>query len=240
MKEIKTAELRQMCLQVVIAAIVTNADYVLQLLNEIRFPNTNEPIGADHFVRKWLNHIEDFSGIHDRRVCIMGLCALLQCQNKPPCLAEASIQGQLMGDFIHLFTGLQKAIQVRDEDDDDEESDEEEGEGSGDELNQLSDTEDDIDQDAQDYATLLKELNEGDDNWEGETGLEGYQTAIDDEEKREYDVFIILKGTLMSLQGSNPQLYGSLTSALSAEYQTELKKIMNEADQHEVNFKQAQ
>ena len=29
-----------------------------------------------------------------------------------------------MGDFIHLFTGLQKAIQVRDEDDDDEESDE--------------------------------------------------------------------------------------------------------------------
>ena len=47
----------------------------------------------------------------------------------------------------------------------------EEGEGSGDELNQLSDTEDDIDQDAQDYATLLKELNEGDDNWEGETGL---------------------------------------------------------------------
>lgn len=66
----------------VIAAIVTNADYVLQLLNEIRFPNTNEPIGADHFVRKWLSHIEDFSGIHDRRVCIMGLCALLQCQNK--------------------------------------------------------------------------------------------------------------------------------------------------------------
>ena len=51
------------CNQVVIAAIVTNADYVLQLLNEIRFPNTNEPIGADHFVRKWLNHIEDFSGI---------------------------------------------------------------------------------------------------------------------------------------------------------------------------------
>ena len=46
-----------------------------------------------------------------------------------------------------------------------------EGDESGDELNELEDTEDDIDQDAQDYATLLKELNEGDDNWEGETGL---------------------------------------------------------------------
>ena len=55
----------------------------------------------------------------------MGLCALLQCQNKPACLAEASIQSQLMGDFIHLFTGLQKAIQVRDEDEDDSDDDEE-------------------------------------------------------------------------------------------------------------------
>ena len=49
---------------------------------------------------------------------------------------------------------------------------------------------------------------------------EGYQTAIDDEEKREYDVFIILKGTLMSMQGANPQLYNALTSTLSAEFQT--------------------
>ena len=55
----------------------------------------------------------------------MGLCALLQCQNKPACLGEASIQSQLMGDFIHLFTGLQKAIQVRDEDEDDSDDDEE-------------------------------------------------------------------------------------------------------------------
>lgn len=54
-----------------------------------------------------------------------------------------------------------------------------EGDESGDELNELEDTEDDIDQDAQDYATLLKELNEGDDNWEGETGLgkSGFYTA---------------------------------------------------------------
>ena len=64
----------------VIAGIIYNTDNVLQLLNEIRFPNSSEPIGADHFIQNWLRHVEDFTGIHDRRVCIMGLCALLQCR----------------------------------------------------------------------------------------------------------------------------------------------------------------
>jgi hypothetical protein len=49
-----------------------NPELVLRLLNEIRFPNSPEPIGAEQFVRKWLGHIEDFTGIHDRRVCIFG------------------------------------------------------------------------------------------------------------------------------------------------------------------------
>ena len=62
----------------VIAGIIYNCEMVLNLLDQIRFPNSAEPIGADQFVRKWLSHIEDFTGIHDRRVCIMGLCALMQ------------------------------------------------------------------------------------------------------------------------------------------------------------------
>ena len=84
--------------------------------------------------------------------------------------------------------------------------------------------------------------------------LEGYQTAIDDEEQREYDVFIILKSTLMSLQGGNPQLYNALTSTLTAEFQTvtsrycsknnflfqELQKIMQEADNKDKAYAQAQ
>merc|ERR1712142_788076 len=141
---------------------------VLTLLDQIRFPNSAEPIGADQFVRKWLSHIEDFTGIHDRRVCIMGLCALMQSSNKPPCLSEPGIQGQIMGDYIHLFNGLKKAIQMRDEDEENA---------------------DDVDADAQDYAAMLKELGNDDGDWEGETGLEGYQTLIDDEETLDYDVF---------------------------------------------------
>merc|ERR1711990_269875 len=196
-KEIKTSELRQMCLQVDIAGIIYNCEMVLTLLDQIRFPNSAEPIGADQFVRKWLSHIEDFTGIHDRRVCIMGLCALMQSSNKPPCLSEPGIQGQIMGDYIHLFNGLKKAIQMRDED----------------------------------------EENEDDDgDWEGETGLEGYQTLIDDEETLDYDVFIIFKKSLMSLESSSQQFYNALTNSLTPDFKQELMKLMTEADQHVTEF----
>lgn len=55
--------------------------------------------------------------------------------NKPPCLSEPGIQGQIMGDYIHLFNGLKKAIQMRDEDDENEDDDDEEIEDEEEELN---------------------------------------------------------------------------------------------------------
>jgi len=213
-----------------------NCEMVLTLLDQIRFPNSAEPIGADQFIRKWLSHIEDFTGIHDRRVCIMGLCALMQSSNKPPCLSEPGIQGQIMGDYIHLFNGLKKAIQMRDEDDENEDDDDEEIEDEEEELNELEDDADDVDADAQDYAAMLKELGNDDGDWEGETGLEGYQTLIDDEETLDYDVFIIFKKTLMSLESSSQQFYNALTSSLTPDFKQELMKLMTEADQHVTEF----
>ena len=40
-----------------------------------------------------------------------------------------------MGDYIHLFNGLKKAIQMRDEDDENEDDDDEEIEDEEEELN---------------------------------------------------------------------------------------------------------
>jgi len=82
----------------------------------------------------------------------------------------------------------------------------------------LEDDADDVDADAQDYAAMLKELGNDDGDWEGETGLEGYQTLIDDEETLDYDVFIIFKKTLMSLESSSQQFYNALTSSLTPDF----------------------
>ena len=47
---------------------------------------------------------------------------------------------------------------------------------------------------------------------------EGYQTLIDDEETLDYDVFIIFKKTLMSLESSSQPFYNALTSSLTPDF----------------------
>lgn len=53
--------------------------------------------------------------------------------------------------------------------------------------------------------------------------LEGYQTLIDDEETLDYDVFIIFKKTLMSLESSSQQFYNALTSSLTPDFKQVIK-----------------
>ena len=82
-----------------------------------------------------------------------------------------------------------------------------------------------IDSDAQDYAEILKELNNGDDvDWEGETGLEGYTTKIDDEEQIENDEYLIFKNVFLRLEQKAPQLYQAMTQSLTNEF-TNVSKI---------------
>ena len=55
--------------------------------------------------------------------------------------------------------------------------------------------------------------------------LEGYQTLIDDEETLDYDVFIIFKKTLMSLESSSQQFYNALTSSLTPDFKQVIQKL---------------
>ena len=55
--------------------------------------------------------------------------------------------------------------------------------------------------------------------------LEGYQTLIDDEETLDYDVFIIFKKTLMSLESSSQQFYNALTSSLTPDFKQVIKYL---------------
>jgi hypothetical protein len=79
-------------------------------------------------------------------ICILGMCALLNSTVKPACLID--FKNQILTDFVHLFTGLKKAIILRDEDND--EDDEEEAEiDDEDDLEELEDDDDIVDSDAQ-------------------------------------------------------------------------------------------
>lgn len=60
-REVRTSELRTMCLQVVIAALYYNPSLLLDILAKIHLPNTTEAI-TDQFLRQWISDCDCFLG----------------------------------------------------------------------------------------------------------------------------------------------------------------------------------
>ncbi|XP_045413447.1 importin-7 isoform X3 [Lemur catta] len=231
-REVKTSELRTMCLQVAIAALYYNPHLLLNTLENLRFPNNVEPV-TNHFITQWLNDVDCFLGLHDRKMCVLGLCALIDMEQIPQVLNQVS--GQILPAFILLFNGLKRAYACHaehenDSDDDDEAEDD-------DETEELGSDEDDIDEDGQEYLEILaKQAGEdGDDeDWEEddaeETALEGYSTIIDDEDNP-VDEYQIFKAIFQTIQNRNPVWYQALTHGLNEEQRKQLQDIATLADQ---------
>ncbi|XP_010144181.1 PREDICTED: importin-7, partial [Buceros rhinoceros silvestris] len=231
-REVKTSELRTMCLQVAIAALYYNPHLLLNTLENLRFPNNVEPV-TNHFITQWLNDVDCFLGLHDRKMCVLGLCALIDLEQIPQVLNQ--VAGQILPAFILLFNGLKRAYACHaehenDSDDDDEAEEDEETE-------ELGSDEDDIDEDGQEYLEILaKQAGEdGDDEyWEEddaeETALEGYSTIIDDEDNP-IDEYQIFKTIFQTIQNRNPVWYQALTQGLNEEQRKQLQDIATLADQ---------
>lgn len=157
-REVKSSELRTMCLQVVIAALYYNPQLLLTVLEKMHAqmaqPGT-EHICA-HFIRQWLADTDCFVGIHDRKLCVLGLCTLISLRDcRPAVLAE--VAAQVMPSFIMLFNGLKRAYQARAEEleEEEEETDDEGCEEA------LSSDEDDVDEMNSNYlANLGKQLKQ--------------------------------------------------------------------------------
>jgi hypothetical protein len=66
-RPIKTSELRTMCLQVVVASLYHDLNLTQTVVS-----------GMDAFVKQWIHDTDCFLGLHDRKICVLGLCALLQ------------------------------------------------------------------------------------------------------------------------------------------------------------------
>ena len=92
------------------------------------------------------------TGLHDRKLCVLGLCTLISAAPSHPGLVEECAQ-QIVPSLLLLFDGLKRAYAAKaaeEEDDDDDDDDD----ISGEEV--LSSDEDDIDQDGQDYLDRLQ------------------------------------------------------------------------------------
>ncbi|XP_022527552.2 importin-8 isoform X2 [Astyanax mexicanus] len=236
---VKSTELRTMCLQVAIAALYYSPSLLMHTLENIRFPHSPEPITAQ-FINQWMNDTEFFLGLHDRKMCIIGLSLLMELSSRPAVLE--GVVGQIIPSILLLFLGLKHIYASRvlnkpeelsraqgAEEDENEEipSDEDEVREKSSSMqsaiactgNGNEDDEDDDDDD-DDYW--------GDEGLEG-TALEEYSTPLDyDNGEDEYQFF---SASLLRVQSSDASWYQSLTQSLSDDQKKQLQEIYSLAQQ---------
>uniref|UniRef100_A0A2M3Z0I5 Putative nuclear transport receptor ranbp7/ranbp8 importin beta superfamily n=1 Tax=Anopheles braziliensis TaxID=58242 RepID=A0A2M3Z0I5_9DIPT len=254
-REVKTSELRTMCLQVVIAAIYYNPTLLLDILQNIPIPVPDSSI-TDHFIRQWLHDFDCFLGIHDRKLCIIGLCTLLSLgDRKPTVLSE--LPDKIIPTMLMVFDGLKRAYVARAAEGEEEESEDE----SEDLEDALSSDEDDVDEMNPYYKNMAKMVqekgaeagfqitasiqdadsdddddDEDDDDDDGdeldETALEGYTTPLDDEDNpNAVDEYILFQDVMTTLPSTDPAWYTMLTRNLNASEQKQLQEVFQAANQ---------
>ncbi len=225
-------------LQVAIAALYYDPAHFFATIN-------NNPAVIGQFIDQWLNDTDCFIGIHDRKLCILGLCQLLGMPNVPGVADNAK---RMLPSLIMLFEGLKRAyesLQDSDDDSDEETDDDDEEEGEV-----LESDEDEIDDEGQMYLeSLQKKVNKaaagqdqfqvsatiehGDDDDDSddedddlfeETNMEGYTTPIDDEDA--VDEYHAFKATLEALQANHQEWYSAITADLSQDQAKHIQEIL--------------
>ncbi|XP_024118730.1 importin-8 isoform X1 [Oryzias melastigma] len=237
MRGVKSNELRTICLQVAIAALYYNPALLVHTMDNMQFPNSPQPV-TTHFINQWMNDTEFFLGLHDRKMCIIGLSVLMELPSRPAALQ--AVAGQIVPSILLLFLGL-KHLQTsrlinkphllahagaQDEDQNEEiPSDEDEVNENRDAIHQRSSTTagrggDDEDDDEDDYWE--------DDGFEG-TPLEEYSTSLDyDNGEDEYEFFTC---ALLRIQTADVGWYQCLTVGLSEEQKQQLQEIYSVSQQ---------
>uniref|UniRef100_A0A4W6EWK9 Importin 8 n=1 Tax=Lates calcarifer TaxID=8187 RepID=A0A4W6EWK9_LATCA len=237
MRGVKSSELRTMCLQVAIAALYYNPALLIHTLDNMHFPHNPQPITA-HFINQWMNDTEFFLGLHDRKMCIIGLSVLMELPSRPAVLE--GVAAQIVPSILLLFLGLKHLYASRlinkpdllaragpqDEDQNEEiPSDEDEVNENRNAMQQQSSTPtgqggEDDDEDEDDYWD--------DDGFEG-TPLEEYSTPLDyDNGEDEYQFFT---SALLRVQNTDAAWYQSLTAPLSDDQKKQLQEIYSISQQ---------
>uniref|UniRef100_A0A673CUK3 Importin N-terminal domain-containing protein n=1 Tax=Sphaeramia orbicularis TaxID=375764 RepID=A0A673CUK3_9TELE len=237
MRGVKSSELRTMCLQVAIAALYYNPGLLFHTLDNMHFPHSPQPITA-HFINQWMNDTEFFLGLHDRKMCIIGLSVLMDLPNRPAVLD--GVAAQIIPSILLLFLGLKHLYASRllnkpdllaragtqDEDQNEEiPSDEDEVNENRNAMQQQCSMPtgqggEDDDEDEDDYWD--------DDGFEG-TPLEEYSTPLDyDNGEDEYQFFT---AALLRVQNTDAGWYQSLTAPLSDDQKKQLQEIYSISQQ---------
>ncbi|CAL8069040.1 unnamed protein product [Calicophoron daubneyi] len=234
-QKITSSDLRTMCLQVVIAGMLYSPADVLHTLANHEWPGSAVP-ALNEFLKSWIQATEEFLGLHDRRLSVLGVCLLLSlpADQRPPALQP--ICGQFLPMLLHLFGGLKRAYALKAQNQ--AENDEESGEEDSDEDVEgkaLGSDEDEVDEEGASYLEMIEEDDDNSDDDEDddtdadeETALEAFETELDKSEC-DMDEYVTFYRVMTELEQNDPAWYNQLIQNLSEEQQSELKGVVGTA-----------
>jgi hypothetical protein len=195
------------------------------------------------FFTSWFQNINKFTRVHDKKLAIVALCALLEV---PAEQIPASLQAgwsQILTAILTVFKTLGKAIESRERlerrygegyksGDDDENT-----EGVDDDDDGAADDDEDVNDDDRAYlemlahqAALMAPGDEDDEEEVIEEELE-FESPLDD-----VNAYIRFRDTFRGVQQHHPQSYAALTKDLPAEGNAELLQIFAIADENRPNL----
>ncbi|XP_063546915.1 importin-7 isoform X2 [Cydia strobilella] len=246
-RTVKTSELRTMLLQVLIAILYCNPVLLFTILDKLQQAVPNASI-TQHFIKQWIHDTDCFMGLHDRKLCVLGICTLLEMG---PCRPPLSaVLPRILPSCLVLFDGLKRAYELRAEADE-QTDDEDEVDDQDEEV--LSSDEDDIDDMNNEYLENLSRMavknaaqqgvnmtanfedydsdSDDEDDYEpDETAIECYTTPLDDRDCP-VDEYVKFKAALSGISTTEPELYHALTQVLDEEQQKQLSAVLVLADQ---------
>ncbi|KFD52142.1 hypothetical protein M514_06987, partial [Trichuris suis] len=238
-KEIFGVEFRVLCLSVIIAALVYNPELAIEVLLSLRVAEGCESL-LDHFIKHWVNEVATFNGIHNRKMCLFGLCAIAQLRERPPVINE--IARSIIPSCIVLFEGLQRAYEAKAEEEsestDDEEEDDDLAKSDSDEnvSGGVAVVEDGLQREAASDKLETDGIDNDDDSdytFSDEIDSEDfeiYETVID-KEGCGFDEYVTFKDMLTTLQQRDPHWYLALVSGLDDAQNKSLEKVFLLAEQ---------
>ncbi|KAK3337479.1 armadillo-type protein [Cercophora scortea] len=228
-------------MEMVINAIYYNPVLSLHILEANNWTNK--------FFSLWFGSMESFNRVHDKKLCIVGIIALLSLHADQVPQSVAVGWPRLLQGITILFKSLPSAMKNREEamrddftlesgtygyDDEDEEWNDDEASWNVEEEAGAEDT------DGKDESTAYLEfLNEEAQRFgasepdlsDEELGEDGVllETPLD-----KLDPYAIFRDSLLKLQQEQPQFYASLTAHLSADEQGIITSVVQQADERAV------
>ncbi|VDP37864.1 unnamed protein product [Schistosoma curassoni] len=151
-----SSELRTLCMQVVIAGLLYSPMDMLHMMIEHPWPGTEVNILSE-FLKRWIEDADCFLGLHDRRLCVLGLCLIISLPVDKRTDAIVTFSEKYIPSLLLLFSGLKKAYATKASNQNEDDSDEEESETEEDlEGKALGSDEDEVDEESVRYLEMLE------------------------------------------------------------------------------------